>query len=83
MDPILITVYADTNKRLGCSTDDIAFDPDYRSEFLDRCRQSLGSDRPEKDLLKSLANLRKRSKLPESFDRHTFCLFFDNIDFAR
>lgn len=40
MESILITVYADMNKRLGCSTDDIAFDPDYRTEFLDRCGQS-------------------------------------------
>ena len=62
MEPILINVYADMNKRLGCSTDDIACDP----EFLHRCRRSLGSERPEKELLRGLANLRKRSKLPRS-----------------
>ena len=68
MAPVLIAVYADMNERLGCSTDDIAFDPDYRTEFLTRCRQSLGSDRPEKELLRGLANLRKRSKLPRTTD---------------
>jgi hypothetical protein len=68
MEPVLITVYSDMNKRLGCSTDDIAFDPDYRTECLNRCRLSLGSDRPERELLKGLANLRKRSKLPRSTD---------------
>lgn len=66
MEPILIHVYADMNKRLGCSTDDIAFDSQYRTEFLDRCRRLLGSERPEKELLRGLADLRKRSKLPRS-----------------
>ena len=64
----IITVYTDMNKRRGCTTDDIAFQPDFRTKFLNRCRQSLGSDRPEKELLKGSANLRKRSKLPRSTD---------------
>lgn len=70
MEPVLISVYADMNKRLGCTTDDIAFDPTFRAEFLDRCWESLGSDRPEKELLQKLANLRKSSKLPRSRELH-------------
>ena len=66
MEPVLISVYADMNARLGCSTDDIAFDPTYRSEYLTLCRRALGSERPEKELLQKLANLRKRSKLPRT-----------------
>ncbi len=66
MEPILIAVYTDMNKRLGCTTDDILHDPAYRNEFLALCRRSLGADRVEPDLLKGLSNLRKRSKLPRS-----------------
>ena len=66
MEPILIAVYTDMAARLHCSTDDIAFDPTIRSEYLALCRRSLGSDRPEKELLQMLANLRKRSKLPRT-----------------
>ncbi len=66
MEPVLISVYADMVARHGCTTDDIAFDPAYRSEYLALCRRSLGSDRPEKELLQKLANLRKASKLPPS-----------------
>lgn len=66
MKPVLISVYTDMTTRLGCSADDITCDPQYRNEFLSRCWQLLGSDRAEKELLKGLANLRKRSKLPRS-----------------
>ena len=66
MEPVLISVYTEMTKRLHCTTDDILHDPRYRAEFLALCRKSLGSDRPEPDLLKGLSNLRKRSKLPRS-----------------
>ncbi len=66
MEPVIVSTYAEMNARLGCSTDDIAFDPAYRREFLDGCRRSLGSETAERELLQKLANLRKRSKLPRS-----------------
>ena len=66
MDPVLIAVYSDMVARLHCTTDDIFHEPAYRNEFLALCRQSLGSDQAEPELLKGLSNLRKRSKLPHS-----------------
>lgn len=70
MEPVLISVYTDMSRRDGCSADDIACDPVLRKEFLSRCWESLGSERPEKVLLKGLANLRRKSKLPRSRELH-------------
>jgi hypothetical protein len=68
MDPVLIAVYRDMVARFGCSAEDILHDPDLRANFLAKCRQSLGGDRLERELLSRLSNLRKRSKLPRSRD---------------
>jgi hypothetical protein len=68
MDPVVIAVYRDMVERFGCSAEDILHDPDLRTNFLTECRQSLSGDRPERELLSRLSNLRKRSKLPRSRD---------------
>ena len=70
MEPVLISVCTDMRRRDGCSADAIMCDPILRTEFLRRCREALGSDRPEKELLKGLANLRRKSKLPRSRELH-------------
>ncbi len=70
MEPILISVYTDMCRRFGCSADEIICDPDMRAEFLRGCWVSLGSERPEKEILKGLANLRRKSKLPRSRELH-------------
>ena len=71
MDPVLIAVYRDLLARSGCSVDVILCDPDLRAAFLTESRRRLGGDRPERDLLTRLSNLRKRSKLPRSRDLPT------------
>jgi hypothetical protein len=68
MDPVLIAVYRSMVTRFGCSAEDILHDPDLRAIFLSESRRSLGGDRPERELLCRLSNLRKRSKLPRSRD---------------
>jgi len=68
MDPVLIAVYRDMVARFGCSAEDILHDPALRANFLAKCRQSLGGDRPERELLSRLSNLRKQSELPRSRD---------------
>lgn len=68
MDPVLIAVYLSMVRRFGCSAEDVLHDPDLRGAFLTESRQALCSDRPERELLTRLSNLRKRSKLPRSRD---------------
>jgi hypothetical protein len=70
MDPILIDVYTEMHEHRHCSTDDILCEPELRNEFLEATRSRMGSERPEGVILKRLANLRKKSKLPSRrFDR--------------
>jgi hypothetical protein len=68
MQPILIEVYRGMLARHRCTVDDILCDPEYRNEFVATSRRSAGNDATEKDILKLLTNLRKRSKLPRSRD---------------
>ena len=69
MEPILIAFYTQMLKAHPnrCSVDRILEDPELRNEFLGRVRASAG-DRPEYDILRTLHNLRKRSKLPRRAD---------------
>ena len=69
MEPILITSYAQMLKAHPneCSVDRILEDPAYRTEFLYRVRAGA-VDRPEYDVLRTLHNLRKRSRLPRRDD---------------
>jgi hypothetical protein len=69
MEPILIASYAQMLKESPgvCSVDRILEDPALRNEFLGRVR--AGDVRwSEYDILRTLANLRKRSKLPRRDD---------------
>jgi hypothetical protein len=50
-----------------CSVDRILEDPELRSEYLAIVRASA-VDKPEFDILRTLHNLRKRSKLPTRAD---------------
>jgi hypothetical protein len=63
MEPILIESYTLMLKAHPntCSVDRILEDPEMRNEFLDRVR---AVERSEYDILRTLHNLRKRSKLP-------------------
>jgi hypothetical protein len=65
---VLIAVYRGLVARFGCSAEDVLHDPELRAAFLTETRRRLGSDRPERELLSRLSNLRKRSKLPRSRD---------------
>lgn len=69
MEPILTAAYAEMLKTHpgACSVDRILEDPDMRNEFLNRVWPAL-MDRSEYDVLRSLHNLRKRSKLPRVRD---------------
>ncbi len=69
MEPVLIESYREMLKAHpgACSVDRILEDPQMRSEFLGRVRASA-VDRPEYDVLRTLHNLRKRSKLPRRSD---------------
>ena len=69
MEPVLIASYADMLKAHPgeCSVDRILEDPAMRNEFLGRVRASA-VDQPEYDVLRTLHNLRKRSKLPRRGD---------------
>ena len=68
MDTVLIDVFMHMVARFSCSAEDILHDPELRSAFLTKCRQALGGERPERELLSRLSNLRKQSKLPRSRD---------------
>ena len=65
MEPILIESYRLMPKAHPdeCSVDRILEDPEMRNEFLNRVRAG-DAQRPERDILHTLNNLRKRSKLP-------------------
>jgi hypothetical protein len=69
MEPVLIASYAAMLKShpAECSVDRILEDPQYRTEFLGLVRASA-VDKPEFDVLRTLHNLRKRSKLPRRAD---------------
>ena len=69
MEPILIVSYSAMLKAHPnlCSVDRILEDPAYRNEFLDRVRANA-VDKPEFDVLHTLNNLRKKSKLPRRDD---------------
>jgi hypothetical protein len=69
MEQILIASYAQMLKAHpdACSVDRILEDPELRTEFLGRVRAG-DAQRPERDILHTLNNLRKRSKLPRRDD---------------
>ena len=69
MEPILIASYSEMLKAHPdeCSVDRILEDPAYRTEFLGRVRAGA-VQRSEFDVLRTLHNLRKRSKLPRRDD---------------
>jgi hypothetical protein len=69
MEPVLIESYREMLKAHpdACSVDRILEDPEMRNEILGRVRASA-VDRPERDVLHELNNLRKRSKLPRRDD---------------
>jgi hypothetical protein len=65
MEPILIVSYSTMLKAHPdeCSVDRILEDPVYRTESLDLVRAGA-AERGEFDILHTLNNLRKKSKLP-------------------
>jgi hypothetical protein len=69
MEPILIASYAAMlHAHPGtCSVDRILEDPEYRTEFLGRVR-AAAVRQCEYDVLRTLHNLRKRSRLPRRGD---------------
>ena len=69
MEPILIASYTQLLKAHpnACSVDRILEDPELRTEFLGRVRAGA-IERSEYDILRTLHNLRKRSKLPRRAD---------------
>jgi hypothetical protein len=69
MEPVLVASYCDMLRAHpdGCSVDRIFEDPALRGEFLGRVR-AAAVERPEFDILHTLNNLRKKSKLPRRDD---------------
>jgi hypothetical protein len=69
MEPILIASYTEmlAAHPNECSVDRILEDPELRNEFLGRVR-ACAIERSECDILRTLHNLRKRSKLPRRAD---------------
>jgi hypothetical protein len=69
MEPILIATYKEMLKShpKGCSVDRILEDPQMRNEFLARVWAGA-VERSEYEILRTLHNLRKRSKLPTRRD---------------
>ena len=69
MEPVLIASYRVmlTAHPAACSVDLILEDPELRGKFLGHVRASA-VERPERDILHTLNNLRKRSKLPRRCD---------------
>lgn len=65
MEPVLISSYQQMLRTHpdSCSVDRILEDPDLRSEYLASVRACV-IDRVEYDILHTLNNLRKKSKLP-------------------
>lgn len=64
-DSFLIEVYRRVNRALSCSVDGILTTPKHRERFLQEARQFVG-DLSERELLRRLINLRKRSRLPRA-----------------
>ena len=69
MEPILIASYTEMLRAHpnACSVDRILEDPELRTEFLGRVRAGAVAQ-SEYDILRTLHNLRKRSKLPRRTD---------------
>jgi hypothetical protein len=69
MEPILIASYREMLKTRPneCSVDRILEDPDLRNEFLGRVRAGA-VQQSEFDILRTLHNLCKRSRLPRRGD---------------
>jgi hypothetical protein len=69
MEPVLIAMYSEMLKAHPnkCSVDRILEDPEMRGEYLARVRAGAG-DKSEYDILHTLSNLRKKSKLPTRAD---------------
>lgn len=69
METVLIDAYAAmlAARPDECSVDRILEDPEFRGEFLGRVRAGV-ANRTEFDILRTLHNLRKRSKLPRRDD---------------
>jgi hypothetical protein len=69
MEPILIASYREMLRAYPnrCSVDRILEDPELRTEFLGRVRAGA-VQRSEFDVLHTLNNLRKQSKLPRRAD---------------
>jgi hypothetical protein len=65
MDQAVIQAFVRLNARHPTSADDILIDPNLRSQFLELARQTAAT-LDEKQALRCLLNLRKRSKLPRS-----------------
>lgn len=68
MNSVITQTYVQMAKAHGCSVDQILENPDFRSEFLQSARTLLGEHLPERELLHTLTNLRRKSKLPRSRD---------------
>ncbi len=69
MEPVLIASYRVMLKTHAsvCSVDRILEDPEFRNEYLAIVRAGTG-EQSEFDILHTLNNLRKRSKLPRRDD---------------
>jgi hypothetical protein len=69
MEPVLIASYSQMLKAHPnvCSVDRILEDPEFRNEFLGLVRAGA-VEKPEFDILRTLHNLRKGSKLPRRDD---------------
>jgi hypothetical protein len=69
MEPILVAAYTQMLKTRpsGCSVDRILEDPELRGEYLGLVRASA-IEKPERDILHTLNNLRKQRKLPRRGD---------------
>ncbi len=69
MEPVLIASYRVMLKTHcnNCSVDRILEDPERRSQYLALVRAGA-VERSEYDILRTLHNLRKRSKLPRRSD---------------
>ncbi|QJW94163.1 hypothetical protein [Frigoriglobus tundricola] len=69
MESVLVAAYTQLLKAHpnACSVDRILEHPNLRTQFLELVRTSA-VERPEFDVLHTLNNLRKRSKLPRRSD---------------
>jgi hypothetical protein len=68
MEPVLIAAYRHMLMAHDpCSVDRILEDPELRGDYLALVRAGA-VERPERDILHGLSNLRKKSKLPRRAD---------------